>query len=401
MLRNYLVFQHRWTGLLMTAFLAVVGLTGSILALRPQLDRVINPELHAHPLPGQKLLDLATLAEKAEAILGSKERIGHFWLEPISDPERVIFHCHPQTDPKTGKEYENCFYVLYLNPYTGEELGRDQGPGIPARFRWRDEVLSIHSDCFMGGFGYTVVGYVALIWTIDCFVGFYLTLPLGLSGFLRRWKPAWWVKWNSSPLRINYDLHRASGLWLWPLLFIFAWSGVMFNLHSTYEKVMGKLTPYVLDEEEYKPNHPPHVSEPHKLSWRQILPICERLADEQAKLHGFKLDRPLGMANGDYYDYAFRTQGDLGANTWQSDIWVDGDTGELLRADYPGSLPLGDQISVWLYALHFADFHNYLWYRILVFLLGLMIVGLSVTGVYIWWKKRETKVRAKRRVVAP
>jgi len=69
-LRKYLVFQHRWTGLLMTAFLAVVGVTGSILAFSPQVDGWINPQLHVRHRPGQKPLDYATSAEKAEDLAG-------------------------------------------------------------------------------------------------------------------------------------------------------------------------------------------------------------------------------------------------------------------------------------------------------------------------------------------
>ena len=31
---------------------------------------------------------------------------------------------------------------------------------------------------------------------------------------------------EAASYRVNFDLHRAGGLWLWPLLFVFAWSSV-------------------------------------------------------------------------------------------------------------------------------------------------------------------------------
>lgn len=47
------------------------------------------------------------------------------------------------------------------------------------------------------------------------------------------------MKTNAGSFRFNYDLHGASGLWVWAMLFVFAWSGVAFNLESqVYNPVM-------------------------------------------------------------------------------------------------------------------------------------------------------------------
>ena len=45
-------------------------------------------------------------------------------------------------------------------------------------------------------------------------------------------------------------------------------------------------------------------------------------------------------------------------------------------------------MTTWLIELHMANLFG-LPYRIFVCVLGLVIVMLSVTGVYIWWKKRR------------
>ena len=50
----------------------------------------------------------------------------------------------------------------------------------------------------------------------------------------------------------------------------------------------------------------------------------------------------------------------------------------------------------WLLALHMVnDPVDYLPYRIFVVFVGLIITALSVTGVYIWWKKRKARIHAK------
>lgn len=47
----------------------------------------------------------------------------------------------------------------------------------------------------------------------------------------RRWKPVWRVKTSGSAYRVNFDIHRAFGLWTWGLLFIRAFTGFSLNLY--------------------------------------------------------------------------------------------------------------------------------------------------------------------------
>ena len=68
MVRRYFVFVHRWAGLAMTLFLVIVGLTGSALAFREELDVWLNPELLTVAKRDAPLLDGFTLREKAAAL---------------------------------------------------------------------------------------------------------------------------------------------------------------------------------------------------------------------------------------------------------------------------------------------------------------------------------------------
>lgn len=60
MTRALFVWLHRWTGLLMAAFLIIVGLTGSLLAFWGEYHW-LTPELFPGPRAGIEL-DPATLA---------------------------------------------------------------------------------------------------------------------------------------------------------------------------------------------------------------------------------------------------------------------------------------------------------------------------------------------------
>ena len=68
MVRQFFVFVHRWAGLAMTLFLIIVGLTGSALAFREELDIWLNPELLTVAKRDAPLLDGFTLREKAAAL---------------------------------------------------------------------------------------------------------------------------------------------------------------------------------------------------------------------------------------------------------------------------------------------------------------------------------------------
>ena len=119
MIHRYFVWLHRWTGLLMAAFLVVVGLTGTILAFRSKIDHLLNPQFYAEVKPGQTPLDPATLAERAEALV-PQAKPGYFSV----GKDQVSISIRPRKNPATGQPYDLAFDHLILDPYTGGELGR-------------------------------------------------------------------------------------------------------------------------------------------------------------------------------------------------------------------------------------------------------------------------------------
>ena len=115
---------------------------------------------------------------------------------------------------------------------------------------------------------------------------------------------------------------------------------------------------------------------------------------EQAALRGFTIQRPFGMAyipEFGVYTYSVRSSLDVRGHGFDTSIWVDGDTGQLRDVDLPSGQHAGNTISLWLWGLHYGDIRDWLPYRILVCLFGLVLTMLAVTGVCIWWKKRKAR----------
>jgi uncharacterized iron-regulated membrane protein len=391
MIRGVFVWLHRWVGLLMTVFLIIVGLTGSLLAFNNELEHVFAPRLFAQVRPGVPPLALATLAERAETLVPHAHVVG----VTMSAPDQAAISFRAEIDPATERRYDLGFTQFFVDPWTGAELGRrTRGDLSEGLVNFMPFIYLLHDALMLKRTGATILGVVAVLWTIDCFVGFYLTLPVSLPGFWRRWMTAWRVKRGAGFYRVNFDLHRASGLWLWPALLIFAWSSVMFNMNPVYEWVMTKFFETHSARDEISETER-RQSKPYPiLDWRAAQAVGERLMAEQALKSSFTIEDTPGLGyleTSGLYVYSVRSSRDVierSIRGGSTRVTFDGDTGELVQFSAPTGTYASDAINRWLIALHTARVFG-LPYRIFVCALGMVITMLSATGAYIWWKKRS------------
>jgi len=390
-IHRYLTWQHRWTGLLMAAFLTVVGITGSLLIYTPEIERLINPQFFAQPRPGVPRLSLGEIAEHVEA-QEPLIKVGYFFN---NWPDTVLVRIQPRKNPVTGKLYDVRFDHVFVDPWTGKILAYRGGTSLShGKANLMPFIRYLHTNMAMGEWGGIVLGYVALVWTIDCFVGFYLTLPVAIRDFWRRWKVAWWVKFRANAFRVNFDLHRAGGLWFWPLLFVFAWSSVNFELLPLYEKIMKATVPFETFAQFDGKFSGQHSIEHPKLSWRDAEAQSMKLLQEEAAKRHFRIIRPALLAyieSYGVYSYGVQSSLDTRANNPDTGLYLDGNTGEMRHLFLPNAVPIGNRFTNLINGLHFGDFYASQVYRVLEFVSGFLICLLSVTGVVIWWKKQKVR----------
>jgi len=409
MRRTFWVWLHRWMGLTMAGFLVIVGLTGSALAFFGELDHWLNPELFMVARQSAPLLDPLTLRERAEAF----DPQGRADVVPlrIGDSTSVEFDLAPRVDPATGANYDLKFTQLFLNPYTGETLGaRKWGEASLARQNILPFLFRLHTSLALPGaaqsWGALFLGAIALLWTIDCFVSFYLTFPVSgqasrSKSWLDRWSVAWRIKVGSGAFRLNFDIHRAFGLWTWAMLFIFAWSSVGFNLPAVFNPTMDALfaspTPpgAAPEQSSLRAEWTPRLDWPAALARGRELFSQQSIARELvvAQESAFALDRE---------NHAYIIVVDApGSESDESLVTIvfDADSGALREAQWTRDArpSLKSTVTQWLFALHMARVFG-LPMKIFVFLMGGIIAALSFTGVYLWWKKRGA--RAYRRDAA-
>ncbi|WP_445492018.1 siderophore utilization protein FsrB [Rhodopseudomonas sp. RCAM05734] len=406
---------HRWAGLLTAGFLFFSGITGAVISWDHELDDLLNKKLFdvTTPGPARPSVELAALIEQRDP----RARVRYLLTTPEKG-ESLAFFVQPQIDPATGKRFTLDYNQVFLDPNTGAELGRRYWGAV-----WpvtRENFVSflyklhytMHIPEFWGSdrWGARLLGVIAIIWTIDCFVGFYLTLParrlvkagraasvereLG-KGFWARWEPAWKIKTSGSAYRINFDIHRAFSLWTWALLFVIAFTAFSLNLYfevfSPLMKKVSDYTPTPFELREYRDLD--HPIEP-KMTFADIL--ARATADGKAR--GW--DAPVGSlfygaAHGVYAAGFFRPGEDHGAaGVAPAQLYYDSEDGRPIGDRVPWVGTAADifvQPQLPLHSGRIAGLPG----RILISLMGLVVAVLSVTGVVIWWRKRRARVRVR------
>lgn len=391
--RRHWVVLHRWTGLVLAVFLLLVGLTGSVLPFYRDLDKAISPDILTVDVPADRAA-MDPLALREQVLARHPEvRIDSVPLSREAASDALVFYVD-------GRFAELAYDELYVDPYVGKELGtRMWGDLSQGRVNLMPFVYRLHYSLGAGTPGRTVLGVVALLWTLDCFVGAWLTLPLRLpqrdGGLVRRgrrwwsrWLQAWRLRFDSGGYRFGFDLHRAAGLWLWAILFVMAWSAVSFNLSEVYRPVMGALFGPWQPAPASDQQRPP--LDDRRIDWSQARERGRALMAELSASADFKVQREAALSldrSAHAWRYVVASDRDVSQRRAATSIVFDARTGALVASHLPTGGGAAQTATTWMTSLHTARVGG-LPMRLVVSATGLMVVGLCVTGVVIWSRKR-------------
>lgn len=400
--RSAFVLFHRWVGLVMACFLVLAGLTGALLVWNNELDARLNPQLFKAEPPGAHAQPLHPLQLRDAVQARYPDAWVHYVPLKHTPGESLSFYIDGPVDPATGEHAPLPADQIFVHPYTGEVLGeRRWGDISQGLTNLMPFLYRLHYSLALGTVGTWVFGVIALLWTLDCFVGAWLTFPprrqVSASDAARgrwgRWSSAWKLRWNAGPKKLNFDLHRAGGLWLWALLFVLAWSSVSFNLHaSVYRPVMDAL--FELQPDLYQTPARAERDEPvPAMSWAKALDTGRAHAKSLEQVHGFRV---LGedILNYDPHKGIFRlrlrTDRDRNTEWGLTPLFFDARTGELIGITLPTGAAAGDTVTHWLQTLH----TGHVWglpYRVLLTAVGFAVAMLSATGVLIYLQRRRAR----------
>lgn len=388
-LRSVVVVLHRWFGLGMAAFLFLAGVTGALIAFDTEIDAWLNSDVLAASGRGAVLAPSALAA----AVERNDPRL-RVTAMPLRAKEgtAVILGVRARIDAATGRPVALGFNQVYADPVDGTIRGSrhtarccDRRSLIPFIYRFH------YNLSLPGKWGEWLMGAVALVWVLDCFLGAWLTFPRSRP-FLAKWATAFRLKTSASWYRVNFDLHRAGGLWFWIVLLLLAVSSVYFNLNREVFRpvveLFSPLTPTVYETRRSLPGREPVLSFDQAITIAVDAASARGLASDPSDV----LYSALSM-----YMVRFRPPGSKrGAGLGSPAIYVDAQDGHVLGIEVPGEGTIGDLIVAAQLPIHSGELLG-LTGRIVVCISGIVVAVLSVTGAVIWWRKRTPRVSKRRR----
>nr|WP_283809053.1 PepSY-associated TM helix domain-containing protein [Tumebacillus amylolyticus] len=357
---------HLWLSLGVGLFFVMICLTGSILVLKEDIQKWVDPELYA-TTPGRV---------PVETVLATVTKVypdAH--VDSVESPEKADGRYHVRLSKKSGGSQE-----LYLDPGTGNVLGQS---GAGATFiSW---VLKIHRYLLLGDlFGKQTAQVVNAV------MGIALTLVLGTGAYLwwpglRKFALGFRIVRNKGKLMFQRDLHKSLGILSVPLLLVLTLTGTAMTLDKYVFGWFGSPTQEVVPKSvtQVKPEGSP-------------LPVDSLLQNVQSKYPDAQWLNVKLPADGKQAVTVSLEQGYNPADIGNATAYVNPYTGQVLHKTNPqAGITLYQR---WKRGLHFASWGG-LFSKLLYVLIGVLPLFFMVTGLAIWRIKVSLKSKRKRKLV--
>jgi uncharacterized iron-regulated membrane protein len=414
-MRHFATLLHRWAGLFIALFLVVSGLTGAVISWDHELDEWLNSDLYKVESRGEfrSPIDLVDVIQADDPHAQVVYVPLHF-----EEGHAATYLVQPRIDPASGRPYPLDYTQVFIDPVTAAIVGKRDASEVSLSRRalmpfLRDLHESLHIPAFWGSdrWGYQFMGIVALVWLLDSFVALYLTLPLrrkqtaarGVPASLdepppangpswwRRWMPAWRVRWMAGAYKLNFDLHRAAGLWVWGVILVIAFTSFSLNLYrEVFFPAMSLVSQVTPGPFETRPIAPLNQPIAPQIGFSQVLGLSYEQAARQ------EWERPPGgifyARNLGFYSVAFFHPGaDHGSGGMAiANMYLDGADGRYLGEFLPWKGSAADIFVQLQFPLHSGRILGFPG-RVMMSLMGLVVAMLSITGIVIWARKRRAR----------
>lgn len=355
-LRRNLFKLHSWLGLFTGMFLILLGLSGSVLVFRTELDAFFNRDLLHVPVSGDKHFSLKHCYDNITSRYPNLDGIA--WINPEAGPGaarnfRIYFN--------DTRLFTYDLGLISFDPNTGAVLR--EGPSsqfTPSFIEWLFQFhfsfqLGMPGAALTAIFGITMllslltgaIVYRKMIWKVVCFR----------------------VKINRKNWRtISSDLHRIVGVWSLLLNAVIFFTGFWMNLFAFQAKTWHN------EMVATRPNTLIAIS-PDQM-YRQALAAMPDLEPTYVYL-------PTQPAR----KFEVRGYTKVQWKLWGSSnsVRIDQQTGQIISLSRFADKPLGARIEATFFPLHVGNFGG-LPVKMLYVIIGLTPGVLAVTGFLLWWR---------------
>lgn len=346
---------HLWLGLVLGGSLALLGVTGSVLAFYPEIDALLHPEIRVEgPVPHDWDRALATVRATYPDKLGP-------WRFEVTDKPGAIPARYYDPPERAGHDFRPM--MVWLSPDGGQVLRRDYWGEYAMTF-----IYDLHYRLLLGKRGGEVLGWI----------GFAL-LALLISGLWAWWPRGSWakalrIKPHAPPQRSLRDWHKITGLVGFVFLILLTATGIMLELPEQSDKALNAIG--------LKVDTPPHV--PHTHTAAPVVTPSQAIAAAKGVLPDARvawIETPA--ATGGTYKLRMQVPSDPSFRFPHSFVWVDAASGEAVAVQDAAKASPGTVINNWLHPLHDGSVAG-IWGRVVIAFVGLLPLVLFVTGWMRW-----------------
>jgi len=349
---------HLWIGIILTLYMILIGLTGSILVFRPELERLCGLKPFQNIQVREPVADIGDVIDNLKA---AYPRLRIVSVDAPTDEEATFV----AVLEGRGRIKVAC------GPTPGKVLGE-----FPRRRNWLDVMQELHESLLIhpGSQGRMLNG-----------VGAAFLLLLNVTGMViwwpgvRNWKRALQVDFQRNWRRINFDLHLSVGFWTILIASFWAVSGIYFGWPRQVFLFVDSLSPVITAR-------PPAISVAPEsvfpeLDLRSLVRRASSL-DPGTTLGGiaFPYGRraPLGI---------LMRRGPGVGREYVDTVYFNPYTGDYISTwRYGVNQSLGDWLIWSQVPLHFGTYWG-LGVKVIWATAGLAIPLLAVTGVLMYWNR--------------
>lgn len=384
--RAALTFLHRWGGLLLGLWLALLGLTGSLMVWQAEIDAALNPAwFNAQTSCGDALPDapvaraLAVLEHAAPGVLATA----------VHAPDRpTAAYRLWSASPRPGFKRQHFVDATCMRHLGARDWGAprfDRAHAVPMLYE-------LHRALLLRDAGHTAVGFAGLALLVAAFTGLMLAWPRRSSR--AAWRRVLTVKHAASAQRRWHDWHRATGTWLAAFFLLMGASGAYLCFPNQVRAIVGAVLPVlpVLDADRAGPPAAPVAAS--QISER--LPPDALVIRAQGLWPRAQWSRLALPATPDKpFEVRLLQPGEPRADTGSTRVRIDA-RGQIIAVRDALHLPVGDALLDWLFPLHSGEALG-LPGRLAWTLFGLAPSLMFATGAWLWWRRRRAASLPARR----
>ncbi|MBH8561824.1 PepSY domain-containing protein [Nostoc sp. CENA67] len=362
--RDIAFMLHRYIGLAVGLLTAFVGLTGSFLVFKPEIEQLLISQRVGRIVPQEQMVSIDTILETVKYAIANRPNLTFYSIRlpaTVSSPYQADLF-----------DANNQLIRLFIHPYTGEIINWNQADSSLERV-----ILYLHYNLMLGKNGQILVGITGLLLFILCITG--LILWPGWRKLITGFK----IKWNAHPKRVNFDIHKVTGIVTAIFLACTAFTGFCWNFSDwTYPVIYAAtFTP----QPEEVTSKPLDNQQPLKLS--QILKNSHQVFPNATTFSVTIPSKPEDAI------YISKRQNHEHLFYGESGVYIDQYSGEVLQVVDSLKLSLADRIFSTFHYLHYGTFWG-LGSRIFYIFVGLIPTILFVTS-FVMYKYRKNKTKSQ------